>query len=244
MNENKIDFKNKTLSELAVENFRYAEIFEKYGLDFCCNGNVNYSEACKKEGVDEVKLTEELNSLNGTKNTNEKYDEWKLDFLVDYIINNHHHYIVESVPKINGHLLKVVEEHGDNHPELKEINELFSVASKELQLHMMKEEKILFPYIKQMVQVKEGKAKKEAPYFGTVENPIRMMEEEHDGVGEIFKKIRGLSNNYKVPSDACATYNLTVNELREFEEDLHKHIHLENNILFPKSIIMEKELFV
>ena len=242
MNANKIDFTNKTLSEIVIENFKYAEIFEKYGLDFCCNGNVNYSEACKNKGVDENKLAEELTRLNESRNEKENYENWQLDFLVDYIINNHHHYIVESIPKVNEHLKKIVEKHGGKHPELKDINESFSIVYKDLQLHMMKEEKILFPYIKHMVLVQEGNAKNEVPYFGTVKNPIQMMEEEHANVGDIFKNIRKLSNNYKVPADGCTTFNMTMNELKEFEEDLHKHIHLENNILFPKSVVMEKEI--
>lgn len=242
MNTKKNNFKNMTLSEIAIENLNYTEIFEKYGLDFCCNGNVNYSEACKNKGIDENKLADELNGVSKMKNEKENYDKWKLDFLVDYIINNHHHYIVESVPKINEHLKKIVVKHSDNHPELAEITKSFSVVSKELQLHMVKEEKILFPYIKHMVLVHIGKAKNEAPYFGKVENPIRMMEEEHIIAGDIFKKIRELSINYNIPDDACVTFNMTMVELKEFEEDLHKHIHLENNILFPKSIIMEEEI--
>ncbi len=243
METNKIDFTKKTLSEIAIENIKYAEVFEKYGLDFCCNGNINYLEACKNKGIDETKLSKELTESSAQKNKNENYENWKLDFLVDYIVNNHHLYITESIPKITEHLNKITGKHGGNHPELKDINESFTIAYKDLQQHMMKEEKILFPYIKHMALVYEGKAKNEAPFFGTVENPIRMLEDEHKTVGELFEKIRELSNNYTVPADGCTTFNLTMNELKEFEEDLHKHIHLENNILFPKSIAMEKELF-
>ena len=243
MTDNNINFKAKTLSEIAIENFKYAEIFEKYELDFCCNGNVNFSEACKNKGIDEDKLTNELNSIGITKVKTEKYEDWKLDFLVDYIVNTHHSYVAESIPQINDHLNKVIEKHSEAHPELKDIREYFSVVYKDLQMHMMKEERILFPYIKHMALVKDGKATNEAPYFGTVQNPIRMMEEEHINAGDIFKSIREKSNNYNIPDDACATFNMTMNELKEFEEDLHKHIHLENNLLFPKSIQLEKELF-
>ena len=243
MKTNEIDFTKKTLSEITIENYKYAEVFEKYGLDFCCNGNVNYSEACESKGIDETKLSVELKEARVLKDDNEKYENWKLDFLVDYIVNNHHRYIAKMIPKITEHLNKITAKHSDKHPELKDINESFSIVYKDLQHHMIKEEKILFPYIKQMVLVYDGKAKNEAPYFGTVENPIRMMEDEHKNAGDLIKKIRELSNNYTVPSDGCTTFNLAMNELKDFEEDLHKHIHLENNILFPKSVALEKELF-
>ncbi|MCH7827533.1 MAG: iron-sulfur cluster repair di-iron protein [Bacteroidetes bacterium] len=244
MKTNKIDFTKKTLSEIAIEDYKYAEVFEKYGLDFCCNGNVNYLEACENKGIDKTILSMELKEASEIKENNEKYEDWKLDFLVDYIINNHHRYVNESIPKIIEHLNKLTAKHSDSHPEIKNINESFSIVSKDLQHHMFKEEKILFPYIKQMVLVYDGKAKNEVPYFGTVENPIRMMEDEHKNAGDLFKKIQELSNNYTAPADGCTTYKLTMNELKDFEEDLHKHIHLENNILFPKSVALEKELFV
>ena len=236
MKTDKIDFTKKTLSEIAIENYKHAEVFEKYGLDFCCNGNVNYLEACRSKDIDEVKLSEELVEASKLNADNERYEDWKLDFLVDYIVNNHHRYVAESIPKIAEHLNITTAKHGNNHPELKDINESFSIVYKDLQQHMIKEEKILFPYIKHMALVNGGKAKNEAPFFGTVENPIRMLEDEHKTVGEIFEKIRDLSNNYTVPADGCITFNLTMNELKDFEEDLHKHIHLENNILFPKSV--------
>jgi len=240
---NKNNFIEKTLSEIVTENYKYADIFEKNDLDFCCNGNVNFLEACKKNNIDVSVITNELTKISETKKETNNYDNWKLDFLVDYIVNNHHKYVSDSIPKINEHLNKIVEKHSDNHPELLEIKESFSVVYKDLQMHMMKEEKILFPYIKQMVLVQDGSAKKEAPYFGTVQNPIRMMEDEHKNAGDLLKKIKDISKNYTVPENGCNTYKVTLEELKEFEEDLHKHVHLENNILFPKSIKLEQLLF-
>lgn len=237
------NFSAKTIAEIVKENFKTAAVFEKYNLDFCCRGNKLLDEACKEKDLDTSKVVNELVDLkNGSSSSDNKYTEWELDFLVDYIVNNHHHYVKQMIPVISAHTNKVASVHGENHPETIEIAKKFSVVYKELKQHMMKEEEILFPFIKQLVKFKKQKSAAEAPYFGSVRNPIRMMELEHQAAGDEFFGIRELTNNYTPPDDACNTYSVCYQELKDFEQDLHKHIHLENNILFPKSIELEKQM--
>ncbi len=232
-----------TLSEIVNKDFRTAQIFEKYNLDFCCRGNKSLSEACNEKGLKSENVFSELQNISVNNAANSiRYDEWELDFLIDYIINNHHNYIRSITPLISSLAGKVVSAHGKNHPEVIKIAEIFSTLGKELSQHLMKEEQILFPYIKNLVKIKNNNSKYEPPYFSSVENPIRMMEAEHTAAGDDMYEIRNLSKNYLIPSDACNTFKVFYKELKEFEEDLHKHVYLENNILFPKSIELEKEL--
>jgi len=185
---------------------------------------------------------DELTNLSGNNNDKENPNDWQLDFLVDYIINNHHQYVRRMIPVISLHADKVASVHGKNHPETLRIADLFLAVREELEMHMMKEERILFPQIKQMVLTEKENSKYFDPPFGPIQNPIRMMEYEHTSAGDALNQIRELSNNYSHPEDACNTFKALYSELKEFEEDLHKHIHLENNILFPKSIELEAAL--
>ena len=171
-----------------------------------------------------------------------KYNEWSPDFLIDYIINNHHSYVTKMIPVISAHTKKINLVHGKNHPELSKVESAFERVYKDLKQHMMKEEQILFPFIKYLVSAKNNGRKAELPYFGTVKNPIKMMEAEHQAAGDEMHEIRNLTQNYIAPDDACETYKATMFELKEFEEDLHKHVYLENYILFPKSVKLETEL--
>ncbi len=241
-NEVDADMTNQTLAEIVTENIRSTIVFEEYGLDFCCNGKRPLSEACAEKNVN---VDDVVNSLSGltSNNSSENINDWALDFLVDYIINNHHQYVRRMIPVISLHADKVASVHGQNHPETIQIADLFLAVREELEGHMMKEERILFPYIKQLYEAKKNNKQVTPPPFGTIQNPIRMMEAEHTSAGDAMNKIKELSNNFSVPEDACNTFKALYSELKEFEEDLHKHIHLENNILFPKSIEIESEMF-
>jgi regulator of cell morphogenesis and NO signaling len=229
-----------TLSEIVKDNFRTAAVFEKYSLDFCCNGKRSLNDACIEKGINPVHVVNEIESINSTPvNEETKPDELKLDELIDYIINNHHLYVNKMLPVISAHTQKIASVHGANHPETKKIAEIFSAVNSEMKHHMMKEEKILFPHIKVLVRNNNGRTT-DKPYFGTIKNPIAMMEAEHQSAGDGMKEIRELANNFTPPPDACETYKITFKELKDFEEDLHRHIHLENNILFPGAINMEE----
>ncbi|MBE0571385.1 MAG: iron-sulfur cluster repair di-iron protein [Ignavibacteriaceae bacterium] len=233
---------SKTLAELVTDNIRSAIVFEEFGLDFCCRGNRSLSDACKEKNIEVEKVAAQLNELSEKTNGNLQADDWSLDFLVDYIMNNHHQYVRKMIPIITLHADKVASVHGKNHPETIKIADLFLAVREELEMHMMKEERILFPQIKQMVLTKNEDGQFFPPSFGSIQNPIRMMEYEHTSAGDALYQIRELSNNYSHPEDACNTFKALYSELKELEEDLHKHIHLENNILFPKSITLEAEL--
>ena len=236
--------KDSKIGEIVAENFRAAQVFEKYGLDFCCGGKKTLGEACTGKGVNPDELIKTLSQIGGVSRAMADFNSWTLDFLIDYIINNHHSYVMRSLPVITEHAEKVSSKHGENHEEVTVIAELFSNIKTELEAHLQKEERMLFPYIKSLVELE--RKEEEAPYapFGTIENPIKMMEIEHDGAGNIMAEINSLSSSYTPPNDACSTYRVLYQELKEFEDDLHVHIHLENNILFPKAIELEKKLSV
>ena len=233
-----------TLSEIVKKNFKAAAIFESYDLDFCCRGNKQIQQACAEKGISYSEVMEKvLPIFEEKKNGEARYDEWEIDFLADYIVNNHHEYVRRMIPVIAAHTQKVAAVHGDRHPEVIEIANKFSTVYKDLKQHLMKEEQILFPYIKQLKKISETDKGKERPFFGTASNPIKMMESEHEAAGDELFEIRRLSNGYTPPEDACNTYRVCFQELKDFEEDLHKHVHLENNILFPKTISLENEIF-
>jgi regulator of cell morphogenesis and NO signaling len=230
-----------TIGEFVAKDFRTAAIFSKYGIDFCCRGQRTIEEVCDKENIDETNLLKELNTVLATKNDSGiDFNSWPLDLLVDYIEKTHHRYVEEKTPVILQFLDKLCSVHGNNHPELLQINELFIGCAGELAQHMKKEELILFPFIKKMMGAMTSHETVPPPHFGTVNNPITMMMEEHDTEGERFRTIAALTNNYSPPADACNTYRVTFAMLEEFEQDLHKHIHLESNILFPKTKALEK----
>lgn len=233
--------KEDSIGELVAKDLRKAEVFKKFNIDFCCGGKKTLSQVCNDKQINIKDVETELEKLDSTtESVSQNYNDWSLDFLVDFIINTHHKYVKSSLPLLLEYTAKVAKVHGKEHLEVVTIYDLFKEASDELSSHMMKEENILFPYIKQLVS--EKNSVKDGCSFGTVKNPIRMMEHEHDVVGNIFKTIKELSNNYTPPEDACTTYKLSYKKLEEFENDLHQHIHLENNILFPKSIKLESEL--
>ncbi len=232
-----------TLGELVAEDFRKAEVFRRFGLDFCCGGSKSLIDACEEKGLNTNEVKTALFQIDKTPiNNHQNYNEWDLDFLSDYIINTHHKYVTNSISMLREYSLKVADAHGEHHPEVIEIAKLFAEIAKELDGHMQREEEILFPYVKQLsTQKKEGISLKTST-FNSIKNPISVMEEEHESAGENFAKIHQLSNSYSPPEDACPSYRVLYAKLEEFEKDLHQHIHLENNILFPKAIELEKEL--
>src|SRR5690554_6076249 len=235
-----------TIGEMVAKDYRAATVFEKFGIDFCCKGNRTIEEACgqKKIAADTVKeaLEKVLQNPNEDKMD---YNFWPMDLLADYIEKKHHRYVEERIPLLLQYLNKLCKVHGDAHPELFEITKLFSETAGELTSHMKKEEFILFPYIRKMLKKSEdGSSAVDVPHFQTVKNPIKMMMQEHENEGDRFELIATLTQNYTPPADACNTYRVTYSLLDEFESDLHKHIHLENNILFPKAIEYEEKVYM
>lgn len=232
-----------TIGELAAKDYRKAEVFRKYGIDFCCGGKKTLTQVCEKKGLDVLRIQQELEELDKQPDpVHENYNEWELDALVDHIINKHHRYVSDAHPLLLEFSAKVARVHGDRHPELIEIERLFNNVAQELNFHMHKEEMVLFPYIKRLNDTQKQGLTLTPPSFGTIENPIAMMESEHTSAGENLERIKELSGNFTPPADACNSYRVLFAKLREYETDLHQHIHLENNILFPEAIRLEKEL--
>lgn len=232
---------NKTVAEVVSENIKTAHIFKKYGIDFCCGGGITIDKACEKKNLDYSKLKEELLKVDEAPKAY-NYNSWNLDFLIDHILNVHHTYVEESIPLILQYSNRVAEVHGHHYSEVIVINKLFTEVADELSSHMKKEEQVLFPYIKTLLMLKSEKTPLSIPPFGSITNPIAMMESEHESAGDIFKEIARLSNNFTLPEDACNTFRALYAALDEFEQDLHQHIHLENNILHPKAKKLEQEI--
>ncbi|MDO5665353.1 MAG: iron-sulfur cluster repair di-iron protein [Bacteroidia bacterium] len=230
------------IGEIVAENYKAASIFKAHKIDFCCNGNRSIATASKEKNIDEKVILKELSEvLNKKEEGDIDFQSWPIDLLADYIKKKHHRYVVAKITEITPYLKRVASVHGEAHPELLEIKELFRQTAEELTSHMQKEENVLFPYIIEMVDKKSKGEKLIKPPFGSIENPIKAMHIEHDNEGVRFRKISELSNNYETPADGCNTYRVTYSLLEEFENDLHRHIHLENNILFPAAIEFEKE---
>ena len=233
---------NTSVGDIVKANFKTAQIFDKNKIDFCCGGGISLEEACEKSKVDINQIVPELEALVALNDPDSKYiDGLELNELCDYIEKRHHTYVSENIPFLQEKLQKLCNVHGENHPELFEIKELFDGASGNLSAHMKKEELILFPYIRKMVKyTKEAlNAKGE---FGDVKNTLEMLDDEHQTEGERFEKISNLSSSYTCPPDGCGTFQVTYQTLKDFENDLHRHIHLENNILFKKALTIETAL--
>lgn len=228
-----MNIQNRTLRDIVSENFNAAVLFDAYGLDYCCNGGQTLEDACSERGIESTKVITGLFQLE-TDSSSQRYFRWDVSFLIDYILNNHHSFIRDAAPVITTHLEKSVTAHGDNHPELHQVISIFNECSNGLSEHLLKEEQVLFPYIKKLQQY--GVAS------GMIEQPIAVMLQEHETVGSELREIRELLNDYSVPDDACTTLQLVYKELEAFESDIHKHVFLENAVLFPKAIRLEKDL--
>ena len=236
-------YNSQTIKEIVTQNFRAAAVFEKYSLDFCCKGGRTITDACREKNLDPTSIITELQTLNKTANdSSQRFNQWSPDFLVTYILENHHAYIRQAIPSMLAHTHKVAMVHGERHPEMKKAADIFGVVADDLMNHMHKEEQMLFPYIVALFHSLHDKTPMPGTPFGSVNNPIAMMEQEHDSAGSMMYEIHELTNSYAVPDEACTTYRVTLHELKEFEYDLHQHVHLENNILFPKAARMEEML--
>jgi regulator of cell morphogenesis and NO signaling len=231
------------IGELVAQDYRAASVFKKYGIDFCCQGNRTIDDACVKKSIDPKAVVNDLERvMNEQGDGATDYQSWPLDLLADYIEKKHHRYVEAKISEIKPYLDKICKVHGERHPELFEIQDQFNACAGELAAHMKKEEFILFPFVRKLEKAKKEHLKVNAPQFGTVQNPVQMMMNEHTAEGDRFSRIEALSNHYTPPQDGCSTYKVTFALLKEFEQDLHLHIHLENNILFPKTIALEKEM--
>lgn len=228
------------VKDIALLNPGARRVLEDAGVDYCCGGGKSLHDACLHAGVAADEILERLRRNTELAGPGDK--EWRsapLAELTRHIRERHHQYVRDAIPRVRALLANIREEHGLKHREIEEIEKLFGDVAWEMTAHMQKEEHILFPYIDALERSASGQGALEPPFFQTVRNPIYAMMKEHDSAGELVRKIRKASSEYKAPADACTSYQAAYQELREFEEDLHLHVHLENNILFPRAVELE-----
>ena len=228
------NIEDKKVGDLVVSNYKYADVFMKYGIDFCCGGGVSLRNSCDKNQVSLDEVVGELNRIESQPLVQNE-SKMSLDQLIDHIESKHHAYVRESLPILMSYSDKVAKVHGARHNELLEIRDLLNDLENDLMPHLNKEEVILFPYIRQML----GDTSLLTLPINSVRSPIEVMLREHDTAGDIIKHIKVLTNNYQLPEDACTTFRAFYRLLEEFEKDLYRHIHLENNVLFPRAIELE-----
>lgn len=230
---------NTIIGQLVSQHHSTVKVFHKNDIDFCCGGKQSLSKACQATEINIDDLIQELNQcIQEEDKSAVNFNAWPLDLLIDYIVKKHHKYVEDNIGIIRELSVKIADVHGDRHPELIEMKEIFFRASGELASHMKKEEIVLFPYIDKLLKLQKAGEKLVSP--GTIKSPISVMHSEHDAEGEYFRQMAQLSNNYTPPPGACTSYQTCFKFLKEFQDDLHMHIHLENNILFPKAIELEE----
>jgi regulator of cell morphogenesis and NO signaling len=226
-----------TVGAIVANDFRTAAIFERFGIDFCCGGRVPLADACRAAAVEARTVIEALETLPPP-TVNDDVNAWPVDRLIDHIVSMHHAYVRLALPRIDQHLAAIEAAHLSRHPELAYVRARFGELAQDLTQHMLKEEHVLFPYVRELAVRARAGAWAPSP-FGSVANPIRMMEREHDDAAAHLRTIRELTADFSAPADGCTTFGVCMAELAEFERDLHRHVHLENNVLFPAAIRLE-----
>lgn len=228
---NTLEGSELTVAQLAIAQPGALAVFTKYNIDYCCGGHRSLTEACHRVGLNPEKILTEINQTSPADSTQAlRFDNWSSILLVDFIVENHHAFVRRAIPELELLLEKVCDRHGNDSLELLQIREAFLDLSEELISHMEKEENILFPAIKRL----ESESTENNPIQRIIQAPITAMEDEHETAGDLVKRIRSLSSNYTPPDFACPTFQVTYQKLKEFDNDLMRHIHLENNILFER----------
>lgn len=227
-------FEELHVGEIVANNPKAAEVFIRLNVDFCCGGKRSFIEVCQKQGVDPQEVWGEIENLSQGSRPSLDFQNFEVDFLIDYIINVHHTYLYKNLPEIKLFVEKVTNKHGEKYLYLNELSALYVELGDDLLAHLPKEENILFPYGKALLAKLKANEAIDAPFFGTVQNPIRLMHHEHERAGEILHRIREITNNYTPALDACNSHRVMLLKLSELDADLIQHIHIENNILFPK----------
>jgi regulator of cell morphogenesis and NO signaling len=226
-----LQLQNLTVGEIVANDFRTSSAFKKAGIDFCCGGKQSFNDACIEKGIDAVQLENEiLTATEEPMNEFMNFKNWNPVFLSEYIVNTHHKFVLKNLPELVFYTQKIASVHGENHPELVEVADLFVKINAELLQHLKNEEEVLFPAIKEVINNNSATAKK------TIVSEITRMLDEHDFAGGAMDEINRITKGYQVPADGCNTYRVAFKLLEQFEDDLHTHVHLENNILFPKAL--------
>lgn len=226
----------KTVGEIVADDYRTARVFESHRIDFCCGGKVALAAICKEKGIDLAAIIEELKAVKREPvERNQNYASWELPFLADYIVNAHHTYLKENTGQIAAYAHKIAAVHGAHHPEVIEISAIFDKIAIDMAAHLREEEEIFFPAVKRVDAAGKAGSAPEARDIETIKNSLKKLSHEHEVIGDEVHTIRRLAKEYVVPGDVCNTFMVTYQKLKEFEDDLHKHVHLENNILFLRA---------
>ena len=225
-----------TIRDFVIRDFRAAAVFHRFGIDFCCGGGKTLREVCETKKLKESAVLREISrACEADAGRPPRFNDWDADRLTRYIVQHHHGYLRTTMPTTAAHARKLAKVHGPAHPELVEVAAIFDEVCREMTSHMAKEEQILFPYIEQLAATRRTGLRPSPAPFGDVGHPIRMMEADHESAGAAMARIRALTSGYVTPAEGCMTWRVTIQELDAFETDLHTHVHLENNILFPKA---------
>jgi len=225
-----------TVGAIVAADYRTARVFENHGIDFCCGGKISLAEICQQKGLDPATLRQELAAvLSAPVERGHNYDAWSLSFLADYIVNTHHVYLDENTAQIAAYADKIAGVHGDNHPEVIEIAAIFARIATDMAAHLREEEEVLFPTVKRIEAARTAGNPPDADDLAITRTSLGKLDQEHQEIGDAVHAIRHLAHDYAIPDDVCNTFAVTYRKLKEFEDDLHKHVHLENNILFPKA---------
>ena len=233
------DVLDKTIGEFVAADYRAARVFEKYWIDFCCGGKISLATACRESGIDPAVIIREIEATGSEPlEPSQDYSAWGLPILADYIVTTHHEYLNENMSKISAYAEKIAEVHGDMHPELIEITRIFAGIATDMVAHLREEEEVLFPAIKRIDAAATTGTEPDVGDVETVKTSLARLNHEHEEIGNAVHTIRDLSSNYAIPGDVCNTFMLAYRMLKKFEDDLHKHVHLENNILFPKAALL------
>lgn len=236
-----MDLLHKNVGDIVAEQFATAQVFKHYGIDFCCHGHLCLEEACTNAGVSVEQVVEALQKEETTTEGNIPFASWPLDLLIDYILKIHHRGIRSKGPELLELIEKVKRVHGEAHPELAELHKQVCVSLQELEMHLQKEEKVLFPYLYDLFEASQQRHSIETMHCGSIANPIRVMHMEHENEGNRYLRIKEITHNFRVPDDACGSYRLVLVKLEAFVDALFEHIHIENNILFPKFMELEEQ---
>lgn len=230
------DTTSKTIGAFVAEDYRTAAVFERHGIDFCCGGQVTLATTCEEKGLNPGQILNEIESArNEPAKRSENYSAWELPFLADYIVNTHHVWLKENDPHITAYTRKIAEVHGTHHPEVIEIAILFEKIAADMAGHLQEEEEVFFPAVKRATTAQKAGQMPATKDREVIKASLVKLGREHEVIGNAIHTIRHLAKDYAIPADVCNTFVVTYQKLQEFEEDLHKHVHLENNILFPKA---------
>ncbi len=234
----------KTVSEIVRSDYRTADVFKKYGINYCCGGKIPLADACAAQNINGEALVEDLTKATRTISlpNSLQYDQWRIDFLVDYIINIHHEYIRQTVPMLEATLLSFVGSHQKQFPELVRVQEVFQQLCQEIAAQTRQEEEVVFPYINQLANAYNRRESYGGLFVKTLRKPLTSLGTEHHKIIPLLGQLRALTHHYVFPENACTNHRVVFHKLRELDNDLVQHKHLENNILFPRAMALEREL--